>query len=187
MEYVQGENLRQILNRNRRLPPPIATRITIQVAEALDYAHKQGVLHRDVKPANILITQEGQVKLTDFGIAAIVSEAEVKSTDLLAGTPLYMAPEQIEGKEPVPQSDIYSLGVVLYEMLNGAPPFRSGNITYHHLFTKPPPLKNVPPPLASIVMKCLEKKPENRYNSAGELAEELRKFLTEYENAGKEL
>lgn len=174
MEYINGKSLRAILEERRHLPPMEVIHIALQIADALDYAHSKNVLHRDIKPANIIITMDNQVKITDFGIAAVVSQSEKVSTEFFMGTPLYMSPEQIEGKPCNATSDLYSLGVVMYEMVSGAPPFRVGNIAYHHLFTKPAPLKNVPAPLGNIILKCLEKKPENRYQSAKEIIDDIK-------------
>ncbi|MCD6384571.1 protein kinase [Candidatus Sumerlaeota bacterium] len=185
MEYVKGKSLRDILEERRHIPPLEAISIALQIADALDYAHRKNVLHRDIKPANIIITPDNQVKITDFGIAAVVSQSEKVSTEFFIGTPLYMSPEQVEGKPCNTTSDLYSLGVVMYEMISGTPPFKVGNIAYHHLFTKPPPLKNIPPPLGVIILKCLEKKPENRYQSAKEIINDLKvvRELLESENS----
>lgn len=183
MEYIPGRSLRAILDERRYLPPLEVIFLSLQIADALSYAHSQGVLHRDIKPANILVTADKMIKITDFGIAAVIAQPGKLSREIYAGTPLYMAPEQIEGLPCTPATDLYSFGVVMYEMLNGSPPFKAGNIAYHHLFTKPPALKNVPQPMADIVYRCLEKKPEARYRNAKEIIDALKQAREVIQNA----
>ncbi len=169
MEYIDGGDLRQLLAEKNRLSKDEMLDFSLQIASALEAAHRIGILHRDIKPANILITKEGSCKLTDFGIATIMAESLNSTADVIAGTPTYMPPEQNEGKPLVPTSDIYSLGVVMYEMLMGAPPFRTGNIAYHHIFTRPPAMRGIDRAIAKVVMRCLEKKPPARFQSIREL------------------
>lgn len=185
MEYVPGGDLRGVLkNHPHGLPPTEAIRIARETARALGHAHAEGVLHRDIKAANILLTSSGRVKLSDFGIAALteaasnmMSGAEAAST--IVGTPIYMSPEQFEYVRLTPASDLYSLGILFYEMLSGAPPFTRGSISYHHRFTEPAPLQNIDPRLWQIVSRLLRKNARERYQNAAQ-------FLTaldEYENS----
>jgi len=174
MEYVDGGDLKKLIASQKRLQPSEAIEYGIQIASALSAAHALGILHRDIKPANILLTADKVCKLTDFGIATFLEEAGDISSDIIIGTPLYMSPEQNEGKQVSPASDIYSLGVVLYEMFMGAPPFRTGNIAYHHIFTTPPPMRGTDPKIEQVIMKCLEKKPSARYDSMESLLSELK-------------
>ena len=169
MEYVDGGDLKKLLATQKRLSPNQVIEFSNQIASALDAAHKMGIIHRDIKPANILLTSDKSCKITDFGIATILAESKDLAPDIIVGTPLYMSPEQNEGKELGPTSDIYSLGVMMYEMLSGSPPFKMGNIAYHHIFTKPPTMKDVDPSLSDIVMKCLEKKPRERFRSMSDI------------------
>jgi|GEM_PF-580766 len=163
MEYVDGGDLKQLLVAQKRLSLKQVKEFVSQIASALSAAHKLGIIHRDIKPANILLTKDKVCKITDFGIATILKESHNLSPDIIVGTPLYMSPEQSEGKTLGPPSDIYSLGVVMYEMLTGSPPFKFGNIAYHHIFTKPPRMKGIDKEVESIVMKSLEKKPSKRF------------------------
>ena len=176
MEYLPN-SVDKILQRNGPLSPPRASQITIHAAEALQHAHNNGVVHRDIKPHNILLSPEGMAKVTDFGIARA---SDLISTTDTVGTPVYMAPEQCR-RENVSdvRSDIYSLGVSFYEMLSGHPPFQGSyqELTEAHL-TQPVPRfdssLNIPQSLESIVMKCLAKDPDYRFQTSQELAASLR-------------
>src|SRR5271167_3131264 len=141
MEYVDGEALSAIIRTQAPLDQTQAASISSDIAKALSYAHRHGVVHRDVKPGNVLITSDGQVKVTDFGIArAMGSDEQVTQTGLVMGTATYFSPEQAQGLEVDQRSDIYSLGVVLYEMLTGKPPFSGDNpvsIAYQHVRETP--------------------------------------------------
>src|SRR4030095_4194886 len=156
-------------------------RIGMQAAHGLAAAHAQGLTHRDVKPGNILLEQpNGRVKLTDFGLARIADDVKLTRTGFVAGTPLYMAPEQALGDSADPRSDLFSLGAILYEMCTGQPPFQGNSalaILKQIAETKQRPLRelnpNVPEWLAQIVDDLLAKKPEDRYQSASDLAEVL--------------
>jgi serine/threonine-protein kinase len=180
MPYVKGESLRDRLDRERQLPVEEAVRITRQVASALEYAHRQGVVHRDVKPENVLL-QEGQALVADFGIALAVSQAgtsRLTQTGLSLGTPSYMSPEQATGERSIDaRSDIYSLGVMLYEMLAGQPPFTGANaqaVVAKVLTEKPPAVTasrgSVPRHITLAIDKALAKLPADRFTTAAEFA-----------------
>ncbi len=175
MEYINGRNLKDILFEKTKLNAIETIDISIQVASALAYAHKMKVVHRDIKPANIMVTDEGHVKVMDFGIASMMERAGLTQTGALIGTPLYMSPEQAEGKSVDGRSDIYSLGIMMYEFISGHPPFYSGNISYQHVHVEPPPLEEagVPICLIDVIMKCLKKIKEDRYQNAEECIKEL--------------
>ena len=186
MDYVAGQNLSEIV-REHSLPAKIAARYVAQIAEAIEYAHRQGILHRDLKPSNILIDANNAVHITDFGLAMRVEgDSELTRTGQILGTPSYMPPEQAQAKRGLigPASDIYGMGALLYELLTGRPPFR-GESTVETLRqvtdTEPlsPRLLNpaVPKDLETICLKCLEKEPHKRYATARFLAEDLNRFL----------
>ncbi|MGE0795630.1 MAG: Stk1 family PASTA domain-containing Ser/Thr kinase, partial [Acidimicrobiia bacterium] len=184
MEYVEGRSLSQILKDEGPLQPDRAADVTIDVASALAFAHRHGVVHRDVKPGNVLISPLGQVKVADFGIARAVSAREnLTQTGTVMGTATYFSPEQARGEAVDPRSDVYSLGVVLYELLTGAPPFTGDSpvaVAYKHVSETPQPVRErnsqVPEALESVCMRTLAKNPANRYPSADELATDLRRF-----------
>jgi predicted Ser/Thr protein kinase len=184
MEFVRGTNLKELLQGDEPLAPAFVVAVVSQVAEALDYAHSQGVVHRDIKPANILITADQQVKITDFGIARLDTSNLTVEGQLL-GTPNYMAPEQIQGKEVDHRADIFSLGVVVYEMLARRKPFQGDNLTVvtHRIVYEPfTPLEQhvagLPPAVTDVLQRALEKSPPRRYARAGELAADLRRALS---------
>ena len=162
MPYVETGTLADLMQ-GEPLPLAQIRSVIAQVGDALDYAHERGLVHRDVKPSNILIDDRGNCLLTDFGIAKMV-EGTVKftQTGAIIGTPAYMSPEQILGEELDGRSDIYSLGISLYEMVTGTVPFDRGDIGYHHVHSPVPPpeelRKDVPSFLATIIKKCIEKK-----------------------------
>jgi serine/threonine-protein kinase len=183
MPYVEGESLRDRMRREKQLPVAEAVRIAREVAEALDYAHKHGVVHRDIKPGNILLSG-GQAVVADFGIARAISVADQESltaSGLAVGTPEYMSPEQGTGDSDVDgRSDIYALGCVLYEMLGGEPPFTgrtAQNILARHRQEPPPPLRVVrptlPAELTDVVETALAKVPADRFASADQFAAAL--------------
>ena len=181
MEFLEGRELRTLMKPGEPLASALALEIAAQVAEGLAYAHQHGVVHRDVKPANIMILDSGMAKITDFGIARMRS-AEVKTqTGIVLGSPRYMSPEQVAGKRAEPRSDIFSLGVIFYEMLTGKPAFTGEDVTsvmYQILNVVPPPPSSINPEVPAlldfIVAKALAKTAEDRYQDAGELARDLR-------------
>jgi serine/threonine protein kinase len=178
MEYVDGQPLSTLLAPGRPLEPERVVDLITQTAVALQAAHDKGIVHRDVKPANLLITPDAKVKVTDFGIAKAASDTPITQTGTIIGTAHYLPPEQAEGKPATPRSDIYALGVVLYECLAGTRPFVGDNpvaIAISHVREQPPPLPDtVAPWLAALTMRMLAKDPDQRPASAGELARELR-------------
>ena len=181
MEYIQGVELRNLLIEGQAMGVPQAVSIAAQVAEGLAYAHQQGVVHRDIKPANIMVVADGPVKITDFGIARMRASADLTQTGVMLGSPKYMSPEQVIGKRADHRSDIFSLGVILYEMLTGAAPFSGENVTalmYQIVnFALPAPSsinRQVPEMLDFVVAKMLAKPLDERYQDARELARDLR-------------
>ncbi len=182
-EYVQGLNLRQWLERHGAPDLRQALSIMRQVAAALIKAGQRGIVHRDIKPENIMLTRTGEVKVADFGLARVsgsMDQLHLTEVGMTLGTPMYMSPEQIEGRPLDPRSDIYSFGVTCYQMLAGRPPFSSDTalgVALQHLKRQPDPLENhrpdLPAPLCRIVHKMLAKSPEHRFASAGELLREL--------------
>jgi beta-lactam-binding protein with PASTA domain/tRNA A-37 threonylcarbamoyl transferase component Bud32 len=185
MEYVEGRTLAEYLASGGRLAPTRAAAIAEKVAEALAAAHAQGVIHRDIKPANIMVTRDGRVKVMDFGIARLVAGPDtVEQTAAVLGTAAYLSPEQAQGQTVDARSDLYSLGVVLYEMLAARPPFTGDSamaVAYKHVQETPPPPsslnQDVPPPLDAVVMRALAKNPANRYQSAGEFRDDLQRVI----------
>ncbi len=186
MEEVQGRTLADILKSNKQLTSKQAAEIASEVAAALGSAHDGGVAHRDIKPANILIGSNGQVKVADFGIARAMNaptEDNLTQVGSVMGTATYFSPEQAQGAQPDPRSDLYSLGIVMYEMVAGKPPFTGENpvsIAYKQVHDAPQPLvqlvADVPRPFEAIIAKLLAKDPKLRYPSAGALRDDLRRF-----------
>jgi serine/threonine-protein kinase len=181
MEFLQGRELRDILNDEKLLPVDQVLDIVSQVAMGLAYAHEHGIIHRDIKPSNIMVGRDCQVKITDFGIARMASAAVRTQTGMVLGSPKYMSPEQVMGKLTDQRSDIFSLGVMLYEMLTGQPAFTGENVNaimYQTLNAIPQPPKSlnpaVPEMLNFIVAKALAKDLDNRYQNARDLANDLR-------------
>jgi serine/threonine-protein kinase len=184
MEYIEGRTLGQIIRGDGPLLADRAAEIGADVAAALAFAHRSGVVHRDVKPGNVLISPTGQVKVTDFGIArAANSDQDLTQTGAVMGTATYFSPEQAQGNRVDGRSDVYSLGVVLYEMTVGRPPFSGDNpmaIAYKHVREEPVPPRSinadVPEAFEAIVLQAMAKNPNDRYTSADELRQDLLRF-----------
>lgn len=176
MEYVQGENLKDYLSRRGPLTPQTVAEMGQQVAAALAHAHCRGIIHRDIKPHNLLVSPEGQVKVTDFGIARAAAASSLTETGVVLGSVHYFSPEQAQGGAVDARSDTYALGVVLYELLTGVPPFTGDSpiaIALSHLDSEPPAVAElcpyVPEDLEQAIMKAMAKDPAHRYQTAGEL------------------
>jgi serine/threonine-protein kinase len=183
MELVEGRSLKEWSRKPNLMPLPDLVQTLASVADALDYAHQQGVVHRDVKPANIMIAKDRLVKVMDFGIAKMASSSKTQ-TDVVLGTPTYMSPEQIAGKKVDGRSDVFSLGVVLFELLTGQPPFTADNLSAllfaiaHHPHPDLQTLRpDVPPMFQEVVNRALQKELPQRYRRAAELAQDLRACL----------
>jgi serine/threonine-protein kinase len=181
MEYIQGGDLAEYTEKDKILPLRETLSIISDVAEALDFAHSKGIVHRDIKPANIMRLKETkEIKVTDFGIARITASSKTK-TGVILGTPAYMSPEQISGKKVDGRSDIFSLGVVMFEMLAGEKPFTGDDITvlvYQIARERHPSIRginpHIPQVVEKIINKALEQDQEERYQTAGEMAEHLK-------------
>ncbi|WP_309894057.1 protein kinase domain-containing protein [Archangium sp.] len=183
MEYVDGVDLRTLIAREGPLAPSRATRIALAVCEGLAAAHAAGVMHRDLKPANVLVEKGGRVVLTDFGIARALVDEAAQRTQGTAGTPMYMAPEQLSGGELGPRADLYAVGLMLYEMLTAAMPFSGDSpiaVAFARLRQPPPDPRAklaVPDGLAELVLRCLAREPEQRPEGASQLALALRAWV----------
>lgn len=183
MELVRGYTLSELLDEapDRQMPARATIGIARQICRGLNAAHEQGIIHRDIKPQNVLIDAKGEVKLMDFGIARMAESPEAMTqAGLIIGTPHYMSPEQVQGRALDPRSDVYSMGVMIYELLVGRRPFESasltGVLTAHITEKAVPPIDlraDVGREINAIVMRCLEKDPAARYRDAGALLAEL--------------
>ncbi len=181
MEYIDGVTLAQLKEEDGVLEGKLFLYVFGQVTRALAYAHKNGIVHGDVKPGNIMWTENKIVKITDFGLARALEELKGGVTTVAGGTPYYMSPEQVLGSGLDQRSDIYSLGATMYEMIAGRPPFTEGDVGYHHIHTPPEPVSKVKPgvhpEIERIIMKCLEKDPAKRYQNMEEIFEDLKKVV----------
>jgi eukaryotic-like serine/threonine-protein kinase len=183
MELVEGKSLQALLDGGHAFPLPRTLRIMEQTCSALQFAHERNVVHRDIKPANLMLTPDDTVKITDFGTAKILQFGTMQQTSHVMGTPSYMSPEQVKGRAVDGRSDIFSLGVMLYEMITGEKPFPGQNITtviYKIVNEDPVPPRQVDPSLhagiSAVVMKALAKEPEKRYQSCREMLEDLKNY-----------
>jgi len=183
MELVEGKSLQALLDDGHSFPLPRTLRIMDQTCSALQFAHERNVIHRDIKPANLMLTADDTVKVTDFGTAKILQFGTVQQTAHVMGTPSYMSPEQVKGRAVDGRSDIFSLGVMLYEMVTGEKPFPGQNITtviYKIVNEEPVPPRQINPSIhagiSAVVMRALEKEPDQRYQSCREMLEDLRNY-----------
>ncbi|MBO0814255.1 MAG: Stk1 family PASTA domain-containing Ser/Thr kinase, partial [Actinobacteria bacterium] len=186
MEYVDGRTLRDLLREDRRLLPERALEITDGVLRALEYSHRSGIVHRDIKPGNVMLTRGGQVKVMDFGIARAVSDAQATMTQTaqVIGTAQYLSPEQARGERVDARSDLYSTGCLLYELLTGRPPFLGDSpvaIAYQHVRENPVPPSRVDPEVPqwadAIVLRAMAKDPRDRYQSAADMRADIQRAL----------
>jgi len=186
MEYIPGKDLKQLIRERGRFSVETGIPLIIQACAGLGYAHRAGLVHCDVKPHNMLVSPDGRLKVTDFGIArALATMTPGERTDVVWGSPLYFAPEQAQGEAPTPASDVYSIGVVMYELLCGTPPFTastSSELARLHITARPIPIReyipDIPTALEEIIMKVLSKEPSARYRTADQLGRVLLKFGT---------
>jgi eukaryotic-like serine/threonine-protein kinase len=185
VEFIKGKTLRTVLEEHAPNPLPVAEaiRITLQICDALAYCHAQGIFHRDIKPENIMMQEDGNIKIIDFGIALLEGARRVTWRGLSGtmGTPDYMSPEQLKGERGMASSDIYAVGVMLYEMLCGHTPFEGENIfaiMNQHVSQDPPSIllmnPQLSPALATVVMRAIRRDPDKRYKSVSNLLHDLR-------------
>ena len=184
MEYVQGKTLKSVIQERGKLNPALAGQIAIRILSALEHAHRNGIVHRDIKPQNILVHADGHIKVADFGIARIANSSTLTRGDNVMGSVHYFSPEQARGEGANATSDIYSTGIVLYEMLTGRVPYDGDNpvaVSMQHLHAAPVPIQNlapdVPPALVRVCMKAIEKNPALRYQTARDMAADIRLAL----------
>src|ERR1700720_2415579 len=183
MELVEGKSLQALIDSGHSFPIPRVLRIMEQTCSALQFAHERSIIHRDIKPANLMLTADDTVKVTDFGTAKILQFGTVQQTAHVMGTPSYMSPEQVKGRAVDGRSDIFSLGVMLYEMVTGEKPFPGQSITtviYKIVNEEPVPPRQIDPSIhpgiSAIVMKALVKDPDQRYQNCREMLEDLRNY-----------
>ncbi|CUU57684.1 serine/threonine protein kinase [Parafrankia irregularis] len=187
MEFVEGQTLRDLLQARGPFDERYALQVTAEVCAALDYSHRMGIIHRDIKPANVMVGADGAAKVMDFGIAraTTATSSTMTATSAVIGTAQYLSPEQARGARVDSRSDVYSTGVLLYELLTGEPPFRGDNpvaVAYQHVREIPPPPSShdprISPEADAIVLKAMEKEPDDRYATAGEMRDDLERALS---------
>jgi serine/threonine-protein kinase len=187
MEYVDGRTIRDLLRDDRRLMPERALEITDGVLRALDYSHRNGIVHRDIKPGNVMLNRSGEIKVMDFGIARAITDAQATMTQTaqVIGTAQYLSPEQARGERVDARSDLYSVGCLLYELLTGRPPFTGDSpvaIAYQHVRENPIPPSRVDPDLPgwadAITLKAMEKDPADRYQSASDMRDDIQRAMS---------
>src|SRR4051794_26415975 len=183
MEYVEGESLRDLIRSEAPIEANTTAEIGAEIASALGFAHREGVVHRDVKPGNVLLTRNGTVKVTDFGIARAGASDGLTQTGSVMGTATYFSPEQAQGQSVDGRSDVYSLGIVLYEMVTGVAPFSGDSpvaVAYKHVQEEPTPPSqrnpDVPPDLENIILTAMAKDADLRYQTADDLRADLLRF-----------
>lgn len=187
MEYIPGKDMKQLIREKGRFTVESGIPLIVQACAGIGYAHRAGLVHCDVKPHNMLVSKDGRLKVTDFGIARALSTIGIgERTNIVWGSPLYFAPEQAAGEAPTPASDVYSLGVVMYELLSGTPPFTATSaqeLARLHINARPIPIReyipDIPTGLEEIIMKVLSKEPAARYRTADQLGRVLMKFGTQ--------
>lgn len=192
MELVPGKDLKQLIRERGRFTVEQGIPLIVQACAGLGYAHRAGLVHCDVKPHNMLVSPDGRLKVTDFGIArALATMTPGERTDIVWGSPLYFAPEQAMGEAPTPASDVYSIGVVMYELLCGTPPFTASSpdeLARLHISARPIPIReyipDIPTALEEIISKVLSKEPSARYRTADQLGRVLQKFGTQPDPLG---
>jgi eukaryotic-like serine/threonine-protein kinase len=191
MEFIEGASLKELIVKNGTVPVADAIRLTGEICDGIGYAHEKGLIHRDLKPQNILLTRDGRSKVTDFGIAKQVGDQTLTQAGFTLGTVQYFSPEQAKGQTATPQSDIYSIGIILYEMLTGRIPFEGDNpvaIAIKHIEEAPPVPRrfnpSIPSALEAIVMRAMSKNPAQRYASAAAMKKALQDFASVNEIGG---
>lgn len=191
-EYIHGKNLRQVLDQRGRLSPQEALDAMNQLCTAVLYAHRHGIIHRDIKPQNIYITPDGTIKLADFGIATFMNASHITRSESVIGSVQYMAPEISQGGQGTPQSDIYAMGITFFELVTGTVPFDGDSpvkIALMHINQKFPNIKkfnaDCPNTISQIIYKCCKKSPLDRYKSVYDLKEDIQKAISNPESVSK--
>ncbi|MEO1270740.1 MAG: serine/threonine-protein kinase, partial [Myxococcota bacterium] len=178
MEYVEGETLKTLVRHNGAFHEKLLRFIVDRCCRGLGFAHERGIVHRDIKSGNIMLTRDKSLKIMDFGLAKFIEEYRSQHTQAI-GTPFYMSPEQILGRDLDYRSDLYSLGVTLFECATGTVPFTKGELSYHHLHTPPPRPRDLNPKLSAkmeeMILRLLQKNPDDRYHAANELLKDLKR------------